>query len=52
MPGISSWMAYAPQAVKGFDDDELSIYSAYVRQVTKLCGHNSVKVTTRTNNSL
>jgi len=23
---------------------------AYVRQVTKLCGHSRVKVTTRTNN--
>jgi len=22
MPGSSSWMPYAPQGVKGFDDDE------------------------------
>jgi hypothetical protein len=22
MPGSSSWMPYAPQAVKGLDDDE------------------------------
>ena len=30
----------------------LSIYNAYIRQATKLCGHSRVKVTTRTNNSL
>jgi len=23
MPGSSSWMPYAPQGVKGFDDDEM-----------------------------
>jgi len=22
MPGISSWMLYAPQGAKGFDDDD------------------------------
>ena len=22
MPGSSSWMSYAPQGVKGFDDDD------------------------------
>jgi hypothetical protein len=25
MPGSSSWMPYAPQGVKGFDDDMLNI---------------------------
>jgi len=25
MPGSSSWMPYAPQGVKGFDDDETII---------------------------
>jgi len=28
------------------------MYNAYVRQLTKLCGHSMVKVTTGTNNSL
>jgi len=25
MPGISSWMPYAPQGVKGLDDDEVML---------------------------
>ena len=25
MPGSSSWMPYAPQGVKGFDDDDMRI---------------------------
>jgi len=25
MPGSSSWMPYAPQEVKGIDDDDLDI---------------------------
>jgi hypothetical protein len=26
MPGSSSWLPYAPQGVKGLDDDDLNLY--------------------------
>ena len=34
MPGSSSWMPYAPQGVKRFDDDELVIIKMIFRHCT------------------
>jgi len=36
MPGSSSWMPYAPQGVKGFDDNDYRIHQRLPLSVTIL----------------